>query len=104
SLAAWLAQLRAQAHPLLKQLEQMLMAREQVQHNGFLGASPALPPSVPAPVNEPQATAWAEGHRIGPYRLVRRLGEGGMAEVWMAQRDDGAFQRTVAIKLLFRNK
>jgi len=104
SLAAWLAQLRAQAHPLLKQLEQMLMAREQVQHNGFLGASPALPPSVPASTNEPQATAWAEGSRIGPYRLVRRLGEGGMAEVWMAQRDDGAFQRTVAIKLLFRNK
>jgi len=104
SLAAWLAQLRAQSHPLLKQLEQMLMAREQVQHNGFLGASPALPPSVPASVNEPQAIAWAEGSRVGPYRLVRRLGEGGMAEVWMAQRDDGAFQRTVAIKLLFRNK
>jgi len=103
SLAAWLAQLRAQSHPLLKQLEQMLMAREQVQHNGFLGASPALPPSSPTSTNEPQAVAWAEGSRIGPYRLVRRLGEGGMAEVWMAQRDDGAFQRTVAIKLLFRH-
>ena len=103
SLAAWLAQLRAQSHPLLKQLEQMLMAREQVQRNGFLGASPALPPSSPASMSEPQAVAWAEGSRIGPYRLVRRLGEGGMAEVWMAQRDDGAFQRTVAIKLLFRH-
>lgn len=97
-LAAWLAQLRAQAHPLLGQLEQMLAARAQVQRNGFLGSLPRMP--VPA---EPQVLAWTEGSRVGPYRLVRRLGEGGMAEVWMAQRDDGAFQRTVAIKLLFRN-
>ena len=99
SLDAWLARLRAQSHPLLKQLEQMLAARAQVQHNGFLGALPPLK----APPPEPQVAAWAEGSRIGPYRLVRHLGEGGMAEVWMAQRDDGAFQRTVAIKLLFRN-
>lgn len=97
-LAAWLAQLRAQAHPLLGQLEQMLAARAQVQRNGFLGSLPRMP--VPA---EPRVQAWTEGSRVGPYRLVRRLGEGGMAEVWMAQRDDGAFQRTVAIKLLFRN-
>ena len=99
SLAAWLARLRAQSHPLLKQLEQMLAARAQVQHNGFLGALPPLK----APPPELQVAAWAEGSRIGPYRLVRHLGEGGMAEVWMAQRDDGAFQRTVAMKLLFRN-
>ena len=99
ALAAWLAQLRAQPHPLLVQLEQMLTARAQVQHNGFLSTLPRLP----VPAEPPPPTAWAEGSRIGPYRLVRHLGEGGMAEVWMAQRDDGAFQRTVAIKLLFRN-
>ena len=99
ALAAWLAQLRAQPHPLLAQLEQMLTARAQVQHNGFLGTLPRLP----MPPEPPPPTAWAEGSRIGPYRLVCHLGEGGMAEVWMAQRDDGAFQRTVAIKLLFRN-
>jgi eukaryotic-like serine/threonine-protein kinase len=99
ALDAWLAHLREQAHPLLAQLEQMLAARAQVQHNGFLGALPPLQ----APLPEPPIATWAEGSRIGPYRLVRHLGEGGMAEVWMAQRDDGAFQRTVAIKLLFRN-
>ncbi|MEP7298422.1 MAG: serine/threonine-protein kinase [Burkholderiales bacterium] len=100
SLDAWLAQLRAQTHPLLKQLEQMLAARAKVRRDDFLGALPALP--VPPEAPEPKAEVWAEGSRIGPYRLVRHLGEGGMAEVWMAQRDDGAFQRTVAIKLLFR--
>jgi len=101
SLEAWLAQLRAQPHPLLQQLEEMLAARSMVQDNNFLGTLPRLPaaPESPPVVLE----QWAEGSRIGPYRLIRHLGEGGMAEVWMAQRDDGAFQRTVAIKLLFRN-
>jgi eukaryotic-like serine/threonine-protein kinase len=37
--------------------------------------------------------------RVGPYRLVRKLGAGGMAEVWLAQRADGAFTREVAVKL-----
>jgi eukaryotic-like serine/threonine-protein kinase len=45
------------------------------------------------------ATQWSAGRRVGPYRLVSPLGEGGMAEVWLAERDDGAFKRQVAIKL-----
>ncbi len=39
------------------------------------------------------------GARVGPYRLIRLLGAGGMAEVWLAQRADGAFKRQVALKL-----
>lgn len=39
------------------------------------------------------------GENVGPYLLIRRLGEGGMAEVWLAQRADGAFKRDVALKL-----
>jgi eukaryotic-like serine/threonine-protein kinase len=39
------------------------------------------------------------GTRVGPYLLVRPLGSGGMAEVWLAQRADGAFKREVALKL-----
>ncbi|MEP7101639.1 MAG: serine/threonine-protein kinase [Burkholderiales bacterium] len=99
SLDDWLVQLRQQAHPLLSQLEQMLAARSQIQRNGFLGALPRLP-ALP----EPRAIEWQGGSRIGPYRLLRKIGSGGMAEVWLAQRDDGAFQRQVAIKLLFRHR
>jgi serine/threonine protein kinase/type II secretory pathway pseudopilin PulG len=38
--------------------------------------------------------------RIGPYRVVRELGRGGMGVVYLAERVDGEFRREVAIKLL----
>ena len=38
------------------------------------------------------------------YRLLRRLGSGGMGEVWLAERSDHSFQQQVAIKLLHRDQ
>jgi serine/threonine-protein kinase len=38
--------------------------------------------------------------RVGPYRIVRELGQGGMGEVWLARRDDGLYEGEVAIKTL----
>jgi serine/threonine protein kinase len=37
--------------------------------------------------------------QIGAYTLIRPLGKGGMADVWLAQRSDGALKRPVALKL-----
>ena len=40
--------------------------------------------------------------RIGAYRLIETIGEGGMGTVFLAERDDGAFERQVAIKVIRR--
>jgi len=43
-----------------------------------------------------------QGARIGPYELVRRLGEGGMGAVFLARRVGADFTQEVAIKLVKR--
>ena len=40
--------------------------------------------------------------RAGPYRIAGLLGSGGMADVYAAERDDGAFDQRAAIKVLRR--
>ena len=40
------------------------------------------------------------GKHIGPYRIIDELGYGGMGMVYLAERADGEFNQTVALKLL----
>jgi serine/threonine protein kinase len=49
--------------------------------------------------NSVAASGLNAGNFVGPYELIRLLGAGGMAEVWLARRADGAFKRDVALKL-----
>lgn len=97
ALSAWLASPAVAGHAQFPALQRMLQARQRLQHSDFLDAPPPL---APPPARE---SATRAGAAIGPYRLLRPLGEGGMAEVWLAERNDGAFARRVAIKLLFRH-
>jgi eukaryotic-like serine/threonine-protein kinase len=45
------------------------------------------------------AVSVAAGEMVGPYRLIRELGSGGTASVWLAERADGLVQRQIALKL-----
>jgi eukaryotic-like serine/threonine-protein kinase len=42
--------------------------------------------------------------RVGPYRIGREIGVGGMARVYEAERADGVFRQKVAVKILRRRE
>ncbi|HLA71668.1 MAG TPA: protein kinase [Steroidobacteraceae bacterium] len=81
-----LAQTRPDLHALLSKL----LGHADVVNRGFM---------EPVVVQHTQESLRADA-RLGPYRIIRLLGEGGMGEVWLASRDDGLYEGQVAIKTL----
>ncbi len=55
-----------------------------------------------APVGETVADAEdaLAGVLVGPYRIEKRIGRGGMGDVYRARRADGLFERAVALKVV----
>lgn len=68
----------------------------------FLAAPDRAASAMSRPPGEPAGTASAPeqpGQRVGRYTLVAPLGEGGFADVWLAEQDEPV-RRRVALKLL----
>jgi WD40 repeat protein/serine/threonine protein kinase len=113
-LAAWLASLRAEQPAVAADLEVLLERHELVRQQGFLEDGGGVLPLAsliggsaravgPASASEaPTELAASSEHTlgtIGPYQLGRRLGEGGMGIVYLAEQRE-PIRRTVALKVI----
>ena len=90
---AWLAALPEAHLHLLPQLREMLAEHLSPGHPGFMSDGPKLEGGA---VDE---TVARPEDLVGPYRLIREIGRGGMGAVWLAERADGSLKRHVALKL-----
>jgi len=84
----WIEQLPEAERDLLPVLRDMLSDE-----------SAARQKTLPKFEQEPASTSFKPGEHVGPYKLLRPLGKGGMAWVWLARRADGCYEREVALKL-----
>ena len=89
--SAWLATLPPEHADLRESLAEML-AKRPVETDDFLNRLPEFSAA-------PEALNVAPGSIVGPYRLLRELGQGGTSSVWLAELVDGSIKRSVALKL-----
>jgi serine/threonine protein kinase/Tfp pilus assembly protein PilF len=97
---AYLESQNAEDPLLIAQVLSLLEADDEV--GDLLDQPPPLPGPDADPDAGPDAGSKRSRERIGPYRLVETLGEGGMSTVYLAVRDDDAYERRVALKVIRR--
>jgi serine/threonine-protein kinase len=86
----WLASLDATHAEVRPWLSKVLAGDAATRH---------VAPLNPLVFDDMVPPEFAVGSSVGPYRLTKRLGSGGMGEVWLASRSDGTLTRPVALKL-----
>ncbi len=86
--------LQSESEPLVRDAASALLRAHgpaSQPSGGFLDT-----PALAGPFRSPHAP----GQSVGPWRIVKQIGEGGMGAVYHAARADGAYARDVALKLL----
>lgn len=94
----WLA--RHCADPLLVNQVTAMLDAESIGDGLLDGSAMQWIEELQVPVD--LQTDGLIGSRIGGFRLVRLLGQGGMATVFLGERSNGDFEQRVAVKLLRR--
>jgi serine/threonine protein kinase len=97
TIEQWFDGLPAEAEPLKPRLRALLARAAQVETGDFLHTLPKF--ELADDELTPPPPAEGAGDQVGPYRLIRELGTGGMGVVWLAERVDGLITRPVALKL-----
>jgi serine/threonine protein kinase/Tol biopolymer transport system component len=100
---AWLEALPAEHRELAQTLREALLP-DEAQPAGLEPLSAQAKAAFAKSGATGAGRLLQAGARVGPYELIRPLGAGGMAEVWLARRADGAFRREVALKLPMLNQ
>ena len=93
-----LAELRSSDPEVALELSHWL-EKDQKSHGALHELTGRIQVSAEATVADPGDRS---GQRIGAYELLRRVGRGGMGEVYEARRPGADFEQRVAIKLLRR--
>jgi WD40 repeat protein/tRNA A-37 threonylcarbamoyl transferase component Bud32/tetratricopeptide (TPR) repeat protein len=102
--AAFLDQACADDPALRLRLEELLRVHDQARP--FLETPASAPQASPPPEEVPETTARLsgslaekEGDRIGRYKLLQQIGEGGCGLVYMAEQEEPV-RRRVALKVI----
>ncbi|MEM7585345.1 MAG: serine/threonine-protein kinase [Acidobacteriota bacterium] len=92
--AAYLAE-ACDGDPSLREEVEGLLAADSAAGVGFKPRIAAITEALVDPEVRPEDS-------LGPYRIVRELGRGGMGVVYAAVRDDGEYRQQVAVKVMAR--
>src|SRR5580704_12337889 len=83
--------IKAQVPEIAYRLEMLLLEHSVLASDRFLERGT---------VELPSTTATLAGQTVGAFEVVSQIGQGGMGSVWLARRNDGRFERQVALKFL----
>lgn len=90
---AFLAEVCGEDGDLLREVESLLASEDVI---GDFIETPIFQ------IQPTEAEPLAEGQVFGAYRILREIGRGGMGSVYLAERADDEFRKTVALKVIRR--